>query len=70
MKKQKEIVISGGGLAGLIAAVAFGDSGYEVLCIDPTGEKKFKQNRSEDYSLLAAQPVILTKDWGLATCGR
>ena len=36
MVDQKDIVISGGGIAGLVAAVAFGDAGFDVLCVDPT----------------------------------
>ena len=36
MINQKDIVISGGGIAGLVAAVAFGDAGFDVLCVDPT----------------------------------
>ena len=36
MIDHKDIVISGGGIAGLVAAVAFGDAGFDVLCIDPT----------------------------------
>ena len=31
-----DIVVSGGGIAGLAAAVAFGAEGYQVLCVDPT----------------------------------
>jgi 2-octaprenyl-6-methoxyphenol hydroxylase len=46
MVEKKEIVISGGGLAGLIAAAAFGNSGYEVLCIDP---KKSKNKSQPEY---------------------
>ena len=61
MKKQKEIVISGGGLAGLIAAVAFGDSGYEVLCIDPTGENKFKQIDLRTTAYLQPSQLFLQK---------
>ena len=35
MVGHKDIVISGGGIAGLVAAVAFGDAGFDVLCVDP-----------------------------------
>ena len=35
MIDHKDIVISGGGIAGLVAAVAFGDAGFDVLCVDP-----------------------------------
>ena len=31
-----DILISGGGVAGLTAAAAFGSAGYRVLCVDPT----------------------------------
>ena len=31
-----DILISGGGVAGLTAAAAFGGAGYSVLCVDPT----------------------------------
>ncbi len=30
-----DIVISGGGIAGLVAAAAFGSAGFSVICIDP-----------------------------------
>lgn len=32
---SKDIVISGGGVAGLSAAAAFGSAGFSVLCVDP-----------------------------------
>ncbi len=31
-----DIVISGGGIAGLTAAAAFGSAGFRVICVDPT----------------------------------
>jgi 2-octaprenyl-6-methoxyphenol hydroxylase len=31
-----DIVVSGGGIAGLTAAAAFGQAGFQVLCVDPT----------------------------------
>lgn len=31
-----DIVISGGGVAGLTAAAAFGSAGFSVVCVDPT----------------------------------
>ena len=33
---ETDILISGGGVAGLTAAVAFGAAGFKVLCVDPT----------------------------------
>ena len=61
MKHREEILVSGGGLAGLIAAVAFGDSGYEVLCIDPTGENKFKQVDLRTTAYLQPSQLFLQK---------
>ncbi|MFC3615603.1 UbiH/UbiF family hydroxylase [Lutimaribacter marinistellae] len=31
-----DILISGGGIAGLTAAAAFGSAGFDVICVDPT----------------------------------
>ena len=36
MREQFDVVISGGGIAGMSAAAAFGSEGYSVLCVDPT----------------------------------
>lgn len=36
MTASPDILISGGGIAGLIAAAAFGAQGHRVLCVDPT----------------------------------
>lgn len=33
---KTDILISGGGVAGLAAAAAFGAAGYAVICVDPT----------------------------------
>ncbi len=33
--KQTDIVVSGGGLAGMITAIAFAKAGFETLCVDP-----------------------------------
>jgi 2-octaprenyl-6-methoxyphenol hydroxylase len=33
---RTDILISGGGVAGLIAAAAFGSAGFRVICVDPT----------------------------------
>jgi 2-octaprenyl-6-methoxyphenol hydroxylase len=36
MKKiETDIVISGGGVAGLTAAAAFGTAGFDVVIVDP-----------------------------------
>ncbi|MDP5216761.1 UbiH/UbiF family hydroxylase [Ruegeria sp. 2205SS24-7] len=36
MTQTCDILISGGGIAGLTAAAAFGTAGFEVICVDPT----------------------------------
>ncbi len=36
MRECYDIVVSGGGIAGMAAAAAFGSKGYSVLCVDPT----------------------------------
>ncbi len=36
MTDSCEILISGGGIAGLSAAAAFGAAGFDVVCVDPT----------------------------------
>lgn len=35
MQAEYDIVVSGGGIAGLTAAAAFGSQSYSVLCVDP-----------------------------------
>jgi 2-octaprenyl-6-methoxyphenol hydroxylase len=36
MRDATDILISGGGVAGLTAAAAFGSAGFRVICVDPT----------------------------------
>lgn len=36
MRETTEILISGGGVAGLTAACAFGSAGFRVICVEPT----------------------------------
>jgi len=36
MRETTDILISGGGVAGLTAAAAFGAAGFRVICVDPT----------------------------------
>jgi 2-octaprenyl-6-methoxyphenol hydroxylase len=36
MRETTDILISGGGVAGLTAACAFGSAGFRVICVDPT----------------------------------
>ncbi|TVP69351.1 MAG: UbiH/UbiF family hydroxylase [Rhodobacteraceae bacterium] len=35
MRESYDIVVSGGGIAGMTAAAAFGSAGYKTLCVDP-----------------------------------
>ena len=35
-QQNVDIVVSGGGIAGLTAAAAFGQAGFSVVCVDPT----------------------------------
>jgi len=35
MRETVDVLVSGGGLAGMAAAAAFGSAGYSVLCVDP-----------------------------------
>ncbi|MEZ5750774.1 MAG: UbiH/UbiF family hydroxylase [Paracoccaceae bacterium] len=35
MRQDVDILISGGGVAGLAAAAAFGSAGFSVICVDP-----------------------------------
>ena len=35
MRNETDILISGGGVAGLAAACAFGAAGYRVTCVEP-----------------------------------
>ncbi len=36
MRTTTDILISGGGVAGLTAAAAFGTAGFQVICVEPT----------------------------------
>src|SRR5690606_13004470 len=36
MREVTDILISGGGVAGLTAACALGSAGFRVICVDPT----------------------------------
>ena len=53
MGKYKDIIISGGGIAGLTAAVAFGEAGFEVLCVDPMAPVTDRTNQGADLRTTA-----------------
>ncbi|MCT4559649.1 MAG: UbiH/UbiF family hydroxylase [Pelagimonas sp.] len=62
-----DIVISGGGIAGLTAAAAFADKGFEVLCVDPTPPVMGREEAGSDLRTTAfLQPSqILLDEAGL-----
>ena len=53
MAIYKDIIISGGGIAGLTAAVAFGEAGFEVLCVDPTAPVTDRSHQGADLRTTA-----------------
>ena len=53
MGNCKDLIISGGGIAGLSAAVAFGEAGFEVLCVDPTAPVTDRTNQGADLRTTA-----------------
>ena len=56
---KTDILISGGGVAGLTAAAAFGAAGYRVLCVDPTPPVTNEQAEGADLRTTAfLQPSI------------
>lgn len=48
-----DIVISGGGIAGLAAAAAFGANGFDVLCVDPTPPVTSREQKGADLRTTA-----------------
>ncbi|KGJ06074.1 2-octaprenyl-6-methoxyphenol hydroxylase [Paracoccus halophilus] len=54
-----DIFISGGGIAGMIAAAAFGSAGYQVTCVDPAAPISEETARGADLRSTAfLQPSI------------
>jgi 2-octaprenyl-6-methoxyphenol hydroxylase len=54
MKRETvDILISGGGVAGLTAAAAFGTAGYSVLCVDPAPPVTSEQDDGADLRTTA-----------------
>lgn len=59
MRAKFDIVVSGGGIAGLTAAAAFGSQGYTVLCVDPTPPVMAEADPSSDLRTTAfLQPSV------------
>ena len=62
-----DILISGGGIAGLTAAAAFGTAGFDVICVDPTPPVTDGSAQGADMrSTALLQPArLLLEDAGL-----
>jgi 2-octaprenyl-6-methoxyphenol hydroxylase len=62
-----DILISGGGVAGLSAAVAFGNAGFSVICVDPSPPVTDRKAAGADLRSTAfLQPsVSLLRECGL-----
>ena len=59
MTETFDIVISGGGVAGLSAAAAFGSAGFSVLCVDPAPPVTSQADPAADLRTTAfLQPSI------------
>ena len=59
MREHFDIVVSGGGIAGLTAAAAFGSAGYSVLCVDPTPPVMAESDPASDLRTTAfLQPSV------------
>lgn len=53
-----DILISGGGVAGLTAAAAFGSAGYDVVCVDPAPPVTAQGPTADQRSTAFLQPSI------------
>lgn len=59
MRETTDILISGGGVAGLTAACAFGSAGFRVICVDPQPPVTDADNTDADLRTTAfLQPSI------------
>jgi 2-octaprenyl-6-methoxyphenol hydroxylase len=59
MRETTDILISGGGVAGLTAACAFGSAGFRVVCVDPTLPVTTADDAAADLRTTAfLQPAI------------
>lgn len=58
MSYDSDILISGGGIAGLTAAAAFGSAGFSVICVDPTPPVTEREAKGADMrSTALLQPA-------------
>lgn len=59
MRERVDVLVSGGGLAGLAAAAAFGTAGYSVLCVDPAAPVVAERDPGADMRTTAfLQPSL------------
>ncbi len=59
MREATDILISGGGVAGLTAACAFGSAGFRVICVDPAPPVTMADDDGADLRTTAfLQPSI------------
>lgn len=59
MREPTDILISGGGVAGLTAACAFGSAGFRVICVDPAPPVTAAEDDGADLRTTAfLQPSI------------
>ncbi len=67
MREHVDILISGGGVAGLAAAAAFGSAGFSVICVDPAAPVTRAEDDGADLRTTAfLQPSIhVLEDAGL-----
>ena len=67
IRKTTEVLISGGGIAGLTSACAFAKAGFEVVCVDPLPPITNSENINSDLRSTAfLQPAKNTlKNAGL-----
>jgi 2-octaprenyl-6-methoxyphenol hydroxylase len=67
MRETTDILISGGGVAGLAAACALGTAGFRVICVEPTPPVTSSEAEGADLRTTAfLQPAIaVLKDAGL-----
>jgi len=63
MRETTDILISGGGVAGLTAAAALGSAGFRVICVDPTPPVTTAEDDKADLRTTAfLQPSIPVLD--------
>lgn len=59
MDQEFDIIVSGGGVAGLTAACLFGTEGYNVLCVDPAAQITDRDTEGSDLRSTAfLQPSV------------